>query len=139
MSAQSLDQILKGVLLPAKSDGSRSPRKLGDAAAHKIEDAYKLGRGWFDVDDRVSTDAPTSPRLQLLGYFDELPPIEQLALVEHARSHAARVIGDRILAEKFNRRGGEDRRSQNLGPPEGQQERRNQLLNPSGRRDRRAA
>lgn len=43
-----LDQILKGTLLPAKGDGSRSPRALGDANARAIEDAMKLGRGWFD-------------------------------------------------------------------------------------------
>lgn len=43
-----LSQIVKGVLLPPKKDGSRSPRALGDAAAEKIEDAYHLGRGWFD-------------------------------------------------------------------------------------------
>lgn len=43
-----LQQILKGSLLPAKKDGTRSPRALGDAAAEAIEDAYNLGRGWFD-------------------------------------------------------------------------------------------
>ena len=43
-----LQQIVKGVLLPPKKDGTRSPRALGDSAAEKIEDAYKLGRGWFD-------------------------------------------------------------------------------------------
>lgn len=45
---QYLKQIVKGVLLPPKRDGTRSPRALGDAAAEKIEDAYELGRGWFD-------------------------------------------------------------------------------------------
>jgi len=43
-----LDQILKGTLLPAKADGTRSPRSLGDANARAIEEAFKLGRGWFD-------------------------------------------------------------------------------------------
>ena len=43
-----LDQILKGTLLPAKGDGTRSPRALGDANARAIEDAMDLGRGWFD-------------------------------------------------------------------------------------------
>lgn len=50
VSEQSLDQILKGVLLPAKADGSRSPRMLGDAIARKIEAAYQLESGWFDSD-----------------------------------------------------------------------------------------
>jgi hypothetical protein len=45
---QYLSQILKGVLLPVKRDGTRSPRALGDAAAEAIEDAMHLGRGWFD-------------------------------------------------------------------------------------------
>lgn len=45
---QSLDQILKGTPLPEKQDGTRSQRALGDPAAEAIEDAYKLGRGWFD-------------------------------------------------------------------------------------------
>lgn len=45
----SLDQVLKGTLLPPKADGSRSPRSLGDPSAHAIEDAYALGRGWFDL------------------------------------------------------------------------------------------
>lgn len=51
LNDQALDQILKGVLLPAKADGSRSAKALGDAAARAIEDAYKLGRGWFDTDE----------------------------------------------------------------------------------------
>lgn len=43
-----LQQILKGSLLPPKRDGTRSARALGDSAAEAIEDAYTLGRGWFD-------------------------------------------------------------------------------------------
>jgi hypothetical protein len=43
-----LDQILKGTLLPKKDDGTRSPRALGDANARAIEEALDLGRGWFD-------------------------------------------------------------------------------------------
>lgn len=49
-SPQYLQQIIKGVLLPPKKDGTRSPRSLGDAAAEAIEDAFELGRGWFDSD-----------------------------------------------------------------------------------------
>lgn len=47
---ESLDQILKGVLLPKKTDGTQSPRSLGDDSARKIELALNLGRGWFDED-----------------------------------------------------------------------------------------
>lgn len=45
---QYIKQIIKGSLLPPKRDGTRSARALGDAAAECIEDAYGLGRGWFD-------------------------------------------------------------------------------------------
>jgi hypothetical protein len=45
---ETLDQVLKGTPLPAKKDGTCSPRSLGDPAAEAIEDAYDLGRGWFD-------------------------------------------------------------------------------------------
>lgn len=53
VSAASLDQIIKRVLLPPKKDGSRSPRNLGDDAARRIEDAEGLGRGWFDDSDQT--------------------------------------------------------------------------------------
>lgn len=48
MNWQTLDQVLKGTLLPPRADGSRSPRRLGHEASTKIEDAFELGRGWFD-------------------------------------------------------------------------------------------
>jgi hypothetical protein len=48
ISWQSLDQILKGVLLPPKADGTRTPRSLGDSTARQIEKAFDLGEGWFD-------------------------------------------------------------------------------------------
>lgn len=46
---EGLDQIIKGVLLPPKKGSEdRSPRALGDPAARKIEEAFDLGKGWFD-------------------------------------------------------------------------------------------
>lgn len=45
---QSLDQVLKGVLLPPKADGSRAPKALGDDTARRLEEVFDLGRGWFD-------------------------------------------------------------------------------------------
>lgn len=45
---ETLDQILKGTLLPAKQDNTRAPRAVGDAVARTIEDTYDLGVGWFD-------------------------------------------------------------------------------------------
>jgi hypothetical protein len=48
---ESLDQILKGTLLPPrKSDGMQNARSLGDDTARKIEKALGLERGWFDED-----------------------------------------------------------------------------------------
>lgn len=54
---QYLRQVLQGVLLPIKRDGTRSPRALGDTAAEAIEDAMHLGRGWFDSAQGLPGDA----------------------------------------------------------------------------------
>lgn len=51
LSSVALEQILKGVLLPAKADGTRSPRALGDKAAQAIEKALGLPSGWMDTPD----------------------------------------------------------------------------------------
>jgi hypothetical protein len=52
VSAAALDQIIKGVELPAKKDGTRSARGLGSPMARAIEAAYpELVKGWFDADD----------------------------------------------------------------------------------------
>ncbi len=67
LNPASLDQIIKRVPLPKKGDGSRSERALGDAAARAIEEAYKLGRGWFDNDGEEASMSPNE--LQLLGLF----------------------------------------------------------------------
>ena len=50
VSPEYLDQILKGVLLPKKQDGTRSRRALGEDSARKIEAAYGLPVGWMDND-----------------------------------------------------------------------------------------
>jgi SOS-response transcriptional repressor LexA len=52
---QYIDQAIKKTLLPAKKDGTRGRRKMSDEAFEKIEDAFNLGRGWFD-----EIGAPTS-------------------------------------------------------------------------------
>lgn len=65
LNPESLSQILKGVKLPPKKDGTRSARSLGDPAARKIEDAEQLGRGWFDLPDpEVDQIAPHDGRAQ---------------------------------------------------------------------------
>lgn len=58
LSYGSLDQILKGVPLPPKADGSRSERSLGDDAARSIETRYGLERGWFDSDPTPAAGTP---------------------------------------------------------------------------------
>jgi hypothetical protein len=45
---QSLDQVIKGVLLPPKKNGDRSARSLGTDNARTIEAAFSLAPGWLD-------------------------------------------------------------------------------------------
>lgn len=78
VSVASLDQIIKGVLLPPKADGTRSPRSLGSATARQIEAAMKLGDGWFDAPDDASTLAPDA--LAIAEAFDALPMDSEGAL-----------------------------------------------------------
>lgn len=59
LSYATLDQIIKGVLLPRKADGTRSERALGDDTARLIETRYGLERGWFDSDDSVAAAVPS--------------------------------------------------------------------------------
>lgn len=81
VSPESLDQIIKGVLLPPKKDGTQSPRSLGDKAARQIEDKLNLGRGWFDSDEA----APAMPRrIRRL--------VEQLMKIEDATELAAILV-----------------------------------------------
>lgn len=80
VSEEYLGQILKGVLLPAKADGSRSARILGDAAARKIEAAYRLGNGWFDSDEgRPALPDDLQELADAIADFDK--PTERAAAV----------------------------------------------------------
>lgn len=45
--------------------------------------------------------APPGAHAELLAFFDELPPYEQAAVLRDVHDRAARVLGDRLLAEKF--------------------------------------
>jgi hypothetical protein len=93
-----LQQIVKGVLLPAKRDGSRSPRSLGDTAAEKIEDAMRLGRGWFDGnapmpgDTHTSQDTTAWPFETLTIAQWQLLPKESRALVENMALHLVQSL-----------------------------------------------
>lgn len=93
-----LSQIIKGVKLPPKADGTRSARALGDTAARAIETKRGLGIGWFDND---KDDIPMSPsELKLLGAFRDLPPNLQELLLETA---VASVERHRSNAENMQR------------------------------------
>ena len=67
----SLDQIVKGVLLKPKADGTRTPKSLGHATARKIEVAFDLGVGWFDSPEEAAQLAPDARAIA--ESFDELP------------------------------------------------------------------
>lgn len=86
LNHQSLDQIIKGVLLPPKLDGSRSPRKLGDDAARRIEEAEGLGRGWFDLPDAVAPDMPAPAPAEVPGDDANGPP--DLVIAQYAAGGA---------------------------------------------------
>lgn len=100
-------QIVKGVLLPMKRDGTRSARALGDAAAEAIEDAYHLGRGWFDSPqglpgkDRVARE--TDPKYDLGNWptlesqYRRLKPESQ----ELVRSLILQLLDAQRPAEKY--------------------------------------
>lgn len=72
VSVESLDQIIKGVLLPAKRDGTRSARRLGDGTADRIQEALGLPRGWFDTEDLLPqiVEPPNPGRGLEAGSFD---------------------------------------------------------------------
>ena len=87
LSPESLEQVVKGTLLPPKKgSGERTPRSLGDSAARAIEAAHDLERGWFDNDSE--TEDMTAAELLLLGYFRMLDPQLQAAVVETVRETA---------------------------------------------------
>jgi hypothetical protein len=73
-----LEQVVKGVLLPAKKDGTRSPRNLGDAAARAIEVALDLGEGWFDAPDEVEAFSPGA--LSIARAYEKMKPTERIRL-----------------------------------------------------------
>ena len=66
-----LDQILKGVLLKPRQDGTRTPRSLGNALARKIERVFNMPEGWFDVPDASSGLAADAQALA--EQFNDLP------------------------------------------------------------------
>jgi hypothetical protein len=87
ISEQYLDQILKGVRLPTKADGTRSPRTLGDAAARKIEHVFQLGEGWFDTDEHWPIPYVDQARYERLKPEDQLyVQAKMMAAIEERES-----------------------------------------------------
>lgn len=77
-----LEQVMKGVLLPAKKDGTRSPRNLGDAAARAIERAFDKPEGWFDSHDVGGDERSLSDAARRFGaWFDFQATQEQRELI----------------------------------------------------------
>ena len=94
-----LEQIMKGVLLEAKADGTRSVRSLGDRAARTIEKAYDLPEGWFDADDeRMQDPFKLSENAMAVAFsFDKLNEREQrrfLSMLDLARDEPPPYRGD---------------------------------------------
>jgi hypothetical protein len=107
---EGLDQILKGTLLPLKADGTRAPRGVGDPAARAIEDAFELGRGWFDWPlDAVdyikywvlSPEQRGYVQIKMQQFIDEcgLPP----NLAKIGRSLSAKERETKVLARQGKR------------------------------------
>ena len=107
VSAEALDQVIKGVLLPAKKDGTRTPRSLGDTAARAIEQAFNLGRGWFDADEgdrqRAKRREISETDWATLADFKLLPDEEQDVYRKQFRSRAEKV---KELARRYMREEG---------------------------------
>jgi hypothetical protein len=107
---EALDQVLKGTLLPPKSDGTRSPRSLGEPAARAIEEAFDLGTGWldwpFDAVDfkRYAALSPTQKGVVQARMSDAIAEVEGQSLAAGykklvtkprvKRSHVARKSGN---------------------------------------------
>lgn len=73
-----LEQVIRRVPLPAKKDGTRSPRNLGDAAARAIEAAFGLGEGWFDTPDDMETLSKEA--LDIACAYEKMTPSERIRL-----------------------------------------------------------
>lgn len=99
LSAASLDQIIKGVLLPPKKDGTRNPRSLGDEAARKIEDAERLGLGWFDEPPSITTSkvhvsTTTEDRAEFMAAMGAVPLISWVQAGAWSDAADPYAIGD---------------------------------------------
>ena len=110
---QYIDQAIKKTLLPAKKDGTRGYRKMSDEAFEKIEDAFKLGRGWFDemliqAPSTTATPPSASPTLadtltqlgQVIAASDKLTRAQIKPILDQLLEHPeqAAELGHRLEA-----------------------------------------
>ena len=102
VSMEGLLQIIRGVLLPPKADGSRSPRSVGDKLARAIEDGLNLGRGWFDQPGDQNLGAPALRRTiaeNVKGLLEARWPGEGLAGLEGATGIPATLLHRVLTAD----------------------------------------
>lgn len=103
-------KVSPGTIGNLEAGTRKNPRELlAIAAALNVSPQWlKTGKGPREVN---STEAPPpaapppGAHAELLAFFDELPPIEQAAVLMDMRDRAARALGDRVLAEKFGVKG----------------------------------
>lgn len=97
--------VAAGTIGNLEAGTRKNPRELlAIAAALKVNAEWlKSGKGPRDAGAATesSPKAPAGAHAELLAFFDELPPLEQAAVLRDVHDRAARVLGDRILAEKF--------------------------------------
>jgi transcriptional regulator with XRE-family HTH domain len=87
-----------------REDGTAPSRKRLDFVASALGCSVSelLGLDGSGTPGRRSDDERTEAALtEFANYFRELPPLDQAALLREAHDRAARVMGDRLLAEKF--------------------------------------
>lgn len=96
-------KVSPGTIGNLEAGTRKSPRELlAIAAALKVNAEWlKSGKGPREAGAAQPERAPPGAHAELLAFFDELPPLEQAAVLRNVHDRAARVLGDRILAEKF--------------------------------------
>lgn len=85
LSAAALDQIIRGYMGEPRKDGTKKPRALGDDAAESIEDAFDLGRGWFDNDRMEDPLKMSDGALAIAFIYEKLTPAGKAHLTSTAR------------------------------------------------------
>jgi hypothetical protein len=107
LSWQALNQVIKGVPLPVKQDGTRSPRSLGDAQVRALEAAYGLGPGWFDwpfemVDFSKWQRLDSFQRVWVMGQLSAL--LDEAAKQRVPDSIKAAPASDKRVAEAYKKK-----------------------------------